>query len=89
MLTSKRLCKWCCGPTGLMAAASPDPICSTSIWTLLSSRMPLVLARFWRCCRNATRPESRRKTNPTLSLNQTTASFCSDRIRLHLHSFYN
>lgn len=45
-LTSSRLCKWCCGPMGPMAAPSPDPICSTSIWTLLSSRMPLVLARF-------------------------------------------
>ena len=55
-LTSKRLCKWCCGPRGSMAAPSPEPICSTSIWTLLSSRMPLVLAKFWRCCRNATRP---------------------------------
>lgn len=70
MLTSKRLCKWCCCPMGLMAAPSEDPICSTSIWTLLSSRMPLVLARFWRCCRNATRPESRRKiTHTTLSRN--------------------
>ena len=57
-LTSRRLCKWCCGPRGPMAAPSPEPICSTSIWTLFSSRMPLVLARFWRCCRNATRPES-------------------------------
>lgn len=62
VLTSRRLCKWCCGPMGPIAAPSPDPICSTSIWTLLSSRMPLVLAKFWRCCRNATRPENTDKT---------------------------
>lgn len=57
-LTSRRLCKWCCGPKGSMVTPSPEPICSTSSWTLFSSRMPLVLAKFWRCCRNATRPES-------------------------------
>lgn len=67
-LTSRRLCKWCCGPRGPMAAPSPEPICSTSIWTLFSSRMPLVLAKFWRCCRNATRPESTNNTKSVLIL---------------------
>lgn len=61
-LTSSRLCKWCCVPRRPETASSSEPIRSTSIWTLFSSKMPLVLARFWRCCRNATRPESRNQT---------------------------
>lgn len=36
--------------------SSSDPICSYSNWTLFSSSIPLVLARFWRCCLNATIP---------------------------------
>lgn len=43
---------------------SSDPICSYSNWTLFSSRIPLVRARFWRCCLNATIPGKELGKNP-------------------------
>ncbi len=41
---------------GLMVGLPPPPPSPNTIWALFSSRKPLVLARFWRCCLNATKP---------------------------------
>lgn len=49
-----RSCNWVA--VDAREGSSSDPICSYSNWTLFSSRIPLVRARFWRCCLNATIP---------------------------------
>lgn len=47
---------WSWGAADGRRGSSSDLICSYSSWTLFSSKIPLVRARFWRCCLNATIP---------------------------------